>query len=256
MIAAHILNPSARSYKLDVLSLEYLNYSMVPIEDLIGKGKEQITMDKVPLDKTTYYASEDADITLQLAKLFIPRLEDNKQMKLYQNIEMPLVNVLMDMEKEGVYVEQKLLNEMSIKIGERLDILVDNIYKISGKEFNVNSTQQLATILFDELKLNQIKKRSTAENVLKELVKEHQLPELILEYRKLNKLKNTYIDALPVAINSKTNRIHSTFNQTIASTGRLSSTSPNFQNIPIRTEEGREIRKSFIPQQRGWKILF
>ena len=255
MIAAHILNPSARSYKLDILSLEYLNYSMVPIEDLIGKGKEQITMDKVPLVQTTHYASEDADITLQLAKLFIPRLEENKQMELYQNIEMPLVNVLMDMEKEGVYVEQKLLNEMSIKIGERLDILVDNIYKISGKEFNVNSTQQLATILFDELKLNQIKKRSTAENVLKELVKEHQLPELILEYRKLNKLKNTYIDALPVAINSKTNRIHSTFNQTIASTGRLSSTSPNFQNIPIRTEEGREIRKSFMPQQTGWKIF-
>jgi DNA polymerase-1 len=228
---------------------------MVPIEDLIGKGKEQITMDKVPLVQTTHYASEDADIALQLAKLFIPRLEEKKQMELYQNIEMPLVNVLMDMEKEGVYVEQKLLNEMSIKIGERLDILVDNIYKISGKEFNVNSTQQLATILFDELKLNQIKKRSTAENVLKELVKEHQLPELILEYRKLNKLKNTYIDALPVAINSKTNRIHSTFNQTIASTGRLSSTSPNFQNIPIRTEEGREIRKSFMPQQTGWKIF-
>ena len=255
MIAAHILNPSARSYKLDILSLEYLNYSMVPIEDLIGKGKDQITMDKVPLNQTTFYASEDADITLQLAELFIPRLEKNKQMKFYQNIEMPLIDVLMNMEKEGVYVEQKILNEMSIQIGERLDVLVDNIYKISGKEFNVNSTQQLATILFDELKLNQIKKRSTAENVLKELVKEHQLPELILEYRKLNKLKNTYIDALPVAINSKTNRIHSTFNQTIASTGRLSSTAPNFQNIPIRTEEGREIRKSFIPQQRGWKIL-
>ena len=255
MIAAHILNPSARSYKLDILSLEYLNYSMVPIEDLIGKGKEQITMDKVPLDQATFYASEDADITLQLAELFISRLEENKQMEFYQNIEMPLVGVLMNMEKEGVYVEQKILNEMSMQIGEKLDGIVNNIFKISGKEFNINSTQQLATILFDELKLNQIKKRSTAENVLKELIKEHELPELILEYRKLNKLKNTYIDALPIAINSKTNRIHSTFNQTIASTGRLSSTSPNFQNIPIRTEEGREIRKSFIPQQSGWRIF-
>ena len=255
MIAAHILNPSARSYKLDVLSLEYLNYSMVPIEDLIGKGKEQITMDKVPLDQITYYASEDADIVLQLTELFIPRLVKNKQMEFFQNIEMPLVNVLMNMEKEGVYVEQKILNDMSIRIGSRLDDLVDDIYKISGKEFNVNSTQQLATILFDEFKLSQIKKRSTAENVLKELVKEHQLPKLILEYRKLNKLKNTYIDTLPVAINSKTARIHSTFNQTIASTGRLSSTSPNFQNIPIRTEEGREIRKSFIAQEKGWQIF-
>ena len=255
MIAAQILNPSARSYKLDTLSLEYLNYNMVPIEDLIGTGREQITMDKVPLDKVTFYASEDADIALQLAKLFIPRLEENNQMHFFQNIEMPLVSVLMNMEKQGVYVQEKILSEMSINIGNRLDTLVNDIYTISGSEFNVNSTQQLATILFDDLKLNQIKKRSTAENVLKALAKEHELPELILEYRKLNKLKNTYIDALPLSINKETKRIHSTFNQTIASTGRLSSTSPNFQNIPIRTEEGREIRKSFIPQQNGWKIL-
>ena len=136
-----------------------------------------------------------------------------------------------------------------------MDVLVGNIYKNSGSEFNINSTQQLAVILFDELKLNQIKKRSTAENILIELAKEHDLPELILEYRKLNKLKNTYIDALPISINKETKRIHSTFNQTIAATGRLSSTSPNFQNIPIRTEEGREIRKSFTAQQSGWKML-
>ena len=255
MIAAHILNPSARSYKLDALSLEYLNYSMVPIEDLIGKGKDQITMDDVPLDKVSYYASEDADISLQLAKLFIPRLEENNQMDFFQKIEIPLINVLMQMEKEGVYVEQNILNEMSRNIGYRLDKLENHIYKISGSDFNINSTQQLAVILFDELKLNQIKKRSTAENILKELANDHELPELILEYRKLNKLKNTYIDSLPASINKETNRIHSTFNQTIASTGRLSSTGPNFQNIPIRTEEGREIRKSFIAQKNNWKIL-
>ena len=255
MIAAQILNPSARSYKLDTLSLEYLNYHVVPIKDLIGTGREQITMDKVPLDKVTFYASEDADIALQLAKLFIPRLEENNQMHFFQNIEMPLVSVLMQMEKEGVYVQEEILSEMSINIGNRLDTLVNDIYTISGSEFNVNSTQQLATILFDDLKLKQIKKRSTAENILKALAKEHELPELILEYRKLNKLKNTYIDALPLSINKETKRIHSTFNQTIASTGRLSSTNPNFQNIPIRTEEGREIRKSFIAQQNGWKIL-
>ena len=255
MIAAHILNPSARSYKLDTLSLEYLNYSMVPIENLIGKGKDQITMDHVSLDKVSYYASEDADISLQLAKLFIPRLEENNQMDFFQKIEMPLINVLMQMEKDGVYVEQKMLNEMSRNIGDRLDRLVKDIYKMSGSEFNINSTQQLAVILFDELKLNQIKKRSTAENILKELANDHELPELILEYRKLNKLKNTYVDSLPSSINKETNRIHSTFNQTIASTGRLSSTGPNFQNIPIRTEEGREIRKSFIAQNTNWKIL-
>ena len=228
---------------------------MVPIEDLIGSGKDQITMDRVPLDEVRFYASEDADIALQLAKLFIPRLEENNQMDFFQRIEIPLVNVLKQMEKEGVYVEEKILSKMSIDMGERLDILVGDIYKISGSEFNINSTQQLAVILFDDLKLSQIKKRSTAENILKELAKEHDLPDLILEYRKLNKLKNTYIDALPMSINKETKRIHSTFNQTIAATGRLSSTSPNFQNIPIRTEEGREIRKSFTAQQSDWKML-
>ena len=255
MVAAHVLNPSARSYKLDVLSLEFLNYNMVPIEDLIGKGKDQITMDLVPLDKIAFYAIEDADVVFQLAELFVPKLEENGQMEFFNKIEMPLINILMQMENEGVYVDVKSLNEMSFRIGQELDSLVENIHSISGAEFNINSTQQLANILFDDLNLTQIKKRSTAENVLKELVNEHELPALILSYRKLNKLKNTYIDALPAAINPSTNRIHSTFNQTIASTGRLSSTGPNFQNIPIRTKEGREIRKSFIAQKEKWEIL-
>ena len=255
MIAAHILNPGAKSYKLDVLSIEFLNYNMVPIEDLIGKGKDQITMDLVPLDKISYYAAEDADIVFQLAEIFTPRLEENGQLNFFADIEMPLIDVLMKMENEGVYVDEVLLNEMSLNIGERLDLLVKEIYNIAEEEFNINSTQQLAKILFDDLKLTQIKKRSTAENVLKELVNEHELPELILSYRKLNKLKNTYIDALPASINKKTKRIHSTFNQTIAATGRLSSTGPNFQNIPIRTVDGREIRKSFIAQQKNWGIF-
>ena len=255
MIAAHILNPAARSYKLDALSIEFLNYNMVPIEDLIGKGKDQITMDLVPLDKISYYAAEDADIVFQLAEIFAPKLEENGQLNFFSDIEMPLIDVLMKMENEGVYVDEDLLNEMSLNIGERLDLLVKEIYNIAKEEFNINSTQQLAKILFDDLKLTQIKKRSTAENVLKELVNEHELPELILSYRKLNKLKNTYIDALPASINKKTKRIHSTFNQTIAATGRLSSTGPNFQNIPIRTVDGREIRKSFIAQQKNWGIF-
>ena len=255
MVAASILNPSARSYKLDMLSVEFLNYTMVPIEDLIGRGKDQITMDMVPIEKAAYYAAEDADIVLQLSQIFISKLEENKQMDFFIDIEMPLITVLNKMELEGVFVDQESLNAMSVKIGDRLDILVKEIYKISDTEFNVNSTQQLAKILFDDLKLTQIKKRSTAENVLKELIQEHELPTLILEYRKLNKLKNTYVDALPTVINPDTNRIHSTFNQTIASTGRLSSTNPNFQNIPIRTKEGREIRKSFITQRENWEIL-
>ncbi|MBT3664788.1 DNA polymerase I [bacterium] len=255
MVAASILNPSARSYKLDMLSVEFLNYTMVPIEDLIGRGKDQITMDMVPIEKAAYYAAEDADIVLQLSQIFISKLEENKQMDFFIDIEMPLITVLTKMELEGVFVDQESLNAMSVKIGDRLDILVKEIYKISDTEFNVNSTQQLAKILFDDLKLTQIKKRSTAENVLKELIQEHELPTLILEYRKLNKLKNTYVDALPTVINPDTNRIHSTFNQTIASTGRLSSTNPNFQNIPIRTKEGREIRKSFITQRENWEIL-
>ena len=142
MIAAHILNPAARSYKLDTLSIEYLNYNMVPIEDLIGSGKDQITMDRVPLDEVRFYASEDADIALQLAKLFIPRLEENNQMDFFQRIEIPLVNVLTQMEKEGVYVEEKILRKMSIDMGDRLDILIGDIYKISGSEININSTQQ------------------------------------------------------------------------------------------------------------------
>ena len=255
MIAAHILNPAATSYKLDALSIEFLNYNMVPIEDLIGKGKDQITMDLVPLDKISYYAAEDADIVFQLAEIFAPKLEENGQLNFFADIEMPLIDVLMKMENEGVYVDEDLLNEMSLNIGERLDLLVKEIYNIAEEEFNINSTQQLAKILFDDLKLTQIKKRSTAENVLKELVNEHELPELILSYRKLNKLKNTYIDALPSSINKNTKRIHSTFNQTIAATGRLSSTGPNFQNIPIRTVDGREIRKSFIAQQKNWGIF-
>ena len=228
---------------------------MVPIEDLIGKGKDQITMDLVPLDKMSYYAAEDADIVFQLAEIFAPKLEENGQLNFFADIEMPLIDVLMKMENEGVYVDEDLLNEMSLNIGGRLDLLVKEIYNIAEEEFNINSTQQLAKILFDDLKLTQIKKRSTAENVLKELVNEHELPELILSYRKLNKLKNTYIDALPASINKKTKRIHSTFNQTIAATGRLSSTGPNFQNIPIRTVDGREIRKSFIAQQKNWGIF-
>jgi len=255
MIAAHLLNPAARSYKLDILSLEYLNHEMVPIEDLIGKGRNQITMDQVPLEKAAFYAVEDADIAFQLTEMLEIRLQDAGLHDFFTNIEMPLVPVLLEMEHAGTFVDPEFLRSMSSEIDTKLEGLITSIYKLSGTEFNINSTQQLANILFDILELPLVKKRSTAENVLKQLQEHHDLPKQILEYRKYNKLKNTYVDALPELINEKTGRIHSTFNQTIAATGRLSSTNPNFQNIPIRTDEGREIRKSFRAQKDGWKIF-
>ena len=255
MIAAHLLNPSARSISLDTLSLEYLNYETVKIDELIGRGKNQILMSQVPLEKAAFYASEDADITLQLTKLLKQRLKDDSLYEFFKTIELSLIPVLTEMEYNGVFVDSIMLLAMSQEIGEKLEDLKKAIFVKAGKDFNINSTQQLANILFDDLELPQIKKRSTAEEVLKQLKNHHDLPESILEYRKYYKLKNTYLDSLQELINKDTYRIHSTFNQTIASTGRLSSTNPNFQNIPIRTEEGREIRKSFIPQKDGWKIL-
>ena len=255
MIAAHLLNPSARSYKLDTLSLEYLNYDMVPIEDLIGKGREQITMADVPLDQASFYAVEDADITLQLTQIFKTKLKEEQLYSFFNLIEIPMIPVLTAMEHTGVFVDNEFLSAMSLEIGKKIDSLIIRIHQLSGTEFNINSTKQLAAILFDVLGLTEIKKRSTAENVLKQLEKDNELPGLILEYRKYNKLRNTYVDALPDLILKETQRIHSTFHQTIAATGRLSSTNPNFQNIPIRTEEGREIRKAFRSHRKGWKIF-
>ena len=228
---------------------------MFSIEDLICNGIDQILMSEVSLEKAAYYAVEDADVVFQLTNILKNKLKESSLFDFYKTIEMPLVPVIMEMEYNGVYVDSELLESMSKEIGKKLDALTSSIYQISNKEFNINSTQQLAIILFDDLELPMIKKRSTAEDVLKKLEGYHELPGLILEYRKYNKLKNTYLDSLSELIQNKTGRIHTTFNQTIASTGRLSSTKPNFQNIPIRTSEGREIRKAFIAKNNGWKIL-
>ena len=255
MIAAHLLKPEARSYKLDNLSIEYLNYRMVPIEDLIGKGKNQISMAEVELDKAGFYAAEDADIAWQLTDIFQKQLQDSGLDHFFKKIELPLLSVLMDMEYQGTYVEKEMLEKMSLELGKKIENLSKEIIKEAGTEFNINSTQQLANILFDILNLRKVKQRSTAESVLEALRNEHPLPGMILNYRKLNKLKNTYLDTLPPLVNTDTGRIHTTFGQTIASTGRLSSSNPNFQNIPIRTDEGREIRKSFKAQKKGWLIF-
>jgi len=255
MLAAHLIKPEGRSYKMDNLCLEYLNYHLVPIEELIGKGKNQITMSDVELEKASFYAAEDADIILQLTKIFQEKLDEVKLTIFYNTVEIPLIPVLVSMEYEGVYVDKKQLLDKSAEFGKKLHGLSADILKHAGTEFNINSTQQLANILFDILGLPQIKKRSTAEDVLERLREEHPLPGLILKYRKLNKLKNTYLDSIPQHIHPVTKRIHSSFNQTVAATGRLSSSNPNFQNIPIRTEEGREIRKAFAAQEKN-NIIF
>jgi DNA polymerase-1 len=255
MIAAHLINPAARSYKLDNLAREYLNYDMVPIEELIGRGRNQVVMDEVPLDKVTYYAAEDADIALQLTPIFREKLQEGELYDFFNKIELPLIPVLITMERAGVYVDPEILTAMSRELAKKIDGLVADIVREAGTEFNVNSTQQLAHILFDILGLPKIRKRSTAEAVLEQLRDKHPLPGLILEYRKLNKLKNTYLDPLPEYIHPETGRIHTSFSQTVAATGRLSSSNPNFQNIPVRTDIGREIRKAFRTQAPGWKIF-
>ena len=255
MVAAHLINPIAKSISLNALSIEYLNYETIHISDIIGKGKDQITIDKVPLKLVTNYAAEDADIAFQLTSILKNKLIQNSLFKYFSEIEMPLLKVLIQMEYLGTYVDSDLLISMSNTVGENLSSIKSSILSYSGEDFNINSTQQLAKILFDELNLPKIKNRSTAENVLKELKRHHKLPELILEYRKNYKLKNTYLDSLQNLVSKRSGRIHSTFNQTIAATGRLSSTNPNFQNIPIRREEGKEIRKAFCSQEKGWKIF-
>jgi len=255
MVAAFLIQPDSRSYKLDKLSQQYLNYRMQPIEDLIGKGKNQIGMDEVPIDKVTFYAAEDADVALQLVPVFRKKLKEDKTEYVFNNIEMPLISVLMQMEQNGVYIDIDFLKKMSRELSKQIEALSDQIYFEADVKFNINSPKQLGEVLFDKLELSSGRKRSTAVNVLEKLRDEHPLPGLILDYRTLTKLQNTYVNALPNLVNKQTGRVHSSFNQTVASTGRLSSSAPNFQNIPIRTDIGREIRKSFIPQRTGWKLL-
>ena len=255
MVAEHMLHPEKNSYKMDYLALDYLNYKMVPIENLIGTGLHQKNMSDVPLKEISYYASEDADIALQLTKVLKAKLEKEKLSDPYYDIEIPLITVLKTIEQNGVYLDFPFLSNLSSTFGIKINELSDNIYRLAGKEFNINSPKQLGEVLFDDLGLKPIRKRSTAVEVLEVLKNHHPLPEEVLKYRHLAKLKNTYVDAFPNYLNKKTGRIHTSLNQTIASTGRLSSANPNFQNIPIRTELGREVRKAFIAQEKDWVIL-
>jgi len=261
MLASYVVNPSGRQHSLDALALEHFDYRMQPITDLIGSGKSQQTFDTVPIDKATFYSCEDVDITFRLRGEFAPRIDELGLNNLFYNIEMPLVKVLAGIEETGIRIDDGYLAELSAQMDEKLNGIIGQIYGVAGGEFNINSTQQLGHILFDKLGLptkgKTAKKTgySTDVRVLEELAHIHEFPALILHYRQLTKLKNTYIDAIPKLISPRTGRVHTSFNQTVAATGRLSSTNPNLQNIPVRTDEGREIRRAFVPRDRDHLIL-
>ena len=261
MIASYLTDSLSREHSLTFLARKYFDYQMQPITDLIGSGKSQTSFATVPVKDAVFYAAEDADYTFRLRGKLAPLIEENEMQNLYYNIELPLVRILADMEETGIRVDPDFLSKLSKESETELNKLTKNIYKIAGGEFNINSTQQLSHILFDKLGLptkgRTAKKTgfSTDVRVLEELADLHELPKIILNYRQLTKLKNTYIDAIPKLIDEKTGRVHTSFNQTIAATGRLSSTNPNLQNIPVRTEEGRRIRKAFIPRDKDYVLL-
>ena len=261
MLAHYLLEPDQR-HGMDALASTYLNYTPVPIEDLIGKkGKGQLTMREVPIGQVKEYAAEDADITYQLKQILAPEIDKMGLDELLLEVEMPLVEVLSDMEREGVKIDMGALKELSILLGGEAKIAEEKIYEDAGERFNVGSPKQLGEILFDKLRLDDRAKKTpsgqyaTGEDVLTRLAAEHAIAADILEYRQIVKLKNTYIDSLPEIISPKTGRVHTSFNQAVAATGRLSSTGPNLQNIPIRTDRGKEIRKAFVARDANHRIV-
>ncbi len=260
MLAHYILEPDQR-HGMDYLSNTYLNYDPVSIETLIGKGKLQGNMRDVDFEKIKEYAAEDADITLQLKAVLQPKIAAYQQEKLLEELEIPLVNVLAAMEMEGIRVNENALHEMSNVLDIDIKVIQKDIFSLAGQEFNVASPKQLGEILFDKLKLDSKAKKTktgqyaTGEDILSKLENDHEIVRKILDFRELVKLKNTYVDALPLLISKKTGRIHTSYNQAVAATGRLSSTNPNLQNIPIRTPRGREIRKAFVPRNEDYVIM-
>jgi len=261
MLAHYLINPDMR-HNMDVLAETYLDYTPVSITELIGKkGKNQLSMRQVPLEQQTEYAVEDADITYQLAEHFRPELTAAKTEGLFKDIEIPLLSVLADMELEGINLDTAFLKSLSADLNKDILNLETSIYKAAGEEFNIASPKQLGEILFNKLKLVDKPKKtktgqfSTAEDVLSYLAKEHTIIRDILDYRGLAKLKSTYVDALPDQVEEKTGRVHTDYMQTVAATGRLSSNNPNLQNIPIRTERGRQVRKAFIPRSKDYTLL-
>jgi DNA polymerase I len=258
MVAAYLLDASQR-LKMDSLSLKYLNYEPVPIEKLIGKGRKQKSMADIPYREIVNYACEDADITFRLFKIFREKLDEDELREIADSLEFPLIEVLADMERNGVKIDTEMLAEFSSELTRDLDQIEKEIFEETGEEFNLNSPQQLGHVLFEKMGLPAGKKTktgkySTSESVLSSLANEYKIPSMVLDYRSLSKLRSTYVDALPKLVNEESGRIHTDFNQTVAATGRLSSSNPNLQNIPIRTKRGREIRKAFVPEA-GFRML-
>jgi DNA polymerase I len=259
MIASYLLDAGGRSHNLDDLAKRHLNHTTIKIGELIGKGKQQKRMDEVPVASVATYAAEDADIPLRIHPILADQLRENGLTTLNENVEVPLINVLADMEFTGVRVDPSRLEELSVRYGKRLRQLEQEIEELAGHPLNIASPKQLAQVLFQELGLPVVKRTktgaSTDADVLEQLAESHALPAKIVEYRQYAKLKNTYVDALPTMIHPETGRVHSSFNQVVAATGRLSSNEPNLQNIPIRSDEGREIRSAFVAGPPGWKLL-
>ncbi len=261
MVASYLLHPAGRSHGLDALARRYLNYEPVKVTELIGTGDAQTTMDRVPLAKVTPYACEDADVALQLCDLLTERLREEGLTELFSELELPLVPVLAEMEWEGIKVDAARLRELSEEFASKLEALERNIHREAGETFNVNSPKQLSTVLFDKLELPPPRgaKRttgySTAADVLNGLKQEHPIADYVLRYRELQKLKSTYADALLEMVHPGTGRVHASFNQTVTATGRLSSSEPNLQNIPVRTPLGRRIRSAFVPAEEDMSLL-
>lgn len=261
MLAHYLIEPDQK-HGMDILAEKYLGYKPVSITELIGKkGKDQLNFRSVDVEKATEYAVEDADITLQLGEVFRPLLKKEETENVLMDIEMPLVPVLARMEHEGVAIDKAALNELSILLESQAIEIEKEIYELAGVKFNIASPKQLGEILFDNLKLDPKAKKTktgqyqTGEEVLSMLVHLHELPQKVLDYRQIQKLKSTYVDALPLMIHPLTGRVHTSFNQAVAATGRLSSNNPNLQNIPIRTEKGKEIRKAFVPRDKDHVLL-
>ena len=255
MMMSYVLDASATRHNLDALSTYYLNYKTSTFEDVAGKGVKQVTFDQVPINEATHYAAEDADITLRLYEELNPRLETEDSLKkLNDEIEIPLIEVLSEMEQNGAILNSKILKSQSKDLENRIKKLEKKAYDIAGEEFNLGSTKQLREIFFEKLNYRVIKKTpggqpSTDEKVLAELAEEYELPKVLLEHRTLSKLKSTYTDKLPGQISASTGKVHTSFHQAVTTTGRLSSSDPNLQNIPIRTEDGRRIRQAFEPSK-------
>ena len=259
MLASYVLDPGRRSHGLDVLALEFLDHRVTSLQELCGRGKTAIPFDECPIDCAREYSCEDADMALQLCERFTPQLEAYGLTQLFREIEMPLVDVLARMEWEGVSIDVEWFRSLKARFTAERQAVEREIYDIAGMEFNINSNLQLREVLFDKLELPVLKRTSTGPStdasVLQELAEQgHQLPQRLMEYRELSKLESTYLDTLPALVNPETKRLHTSFNQTVATTGRLSSSDPNLQNIPIRRELGRDIRRGFVPRSQ-WKLL-